>query len=306
MVGGHYNRFLTSCDSYLILVLRVNKSERSVLIVLAILLLLGLLVWKIIPGQKMGGHTGEPGNASSTTVSGSSVTAPGTGIGTDHHQNPHGKQNPSSTSKPGAATTSATGAPVPPKLELHKELIPKNIEIVRCYYSQEVTPPGKTFSFDINGSGFTSEFEKMIKVDAGHEHIRVKNLHLVTANQIHGEMEVGDDAKTAFVYPRVLIQNLPVFSAPDPFAVVRRGEVLTVFFISMEENGRGGKFRVITHMDDALSKTFQVSPSTPGIQISDLQMQLPYVVEGHLQIGPGVPPGAWQNHRRHRLVESAF
>ena len=153
---------------------------------------------------------------------------------------------------------------MPPKLELHKELIPKNIEIIRCYYSQEVTPPGKTFGFDIDGSGFTSEFEKMIKVESGHEHVIVKNLHLVTANQIHGDMEIEPDAKTAFVYPRVLIQGLPVFSAPDPFAVVRKGEVLTVFFISMEENGRGGRFRVITNLDEELVKTFQIHAEHTG------------------------------------------
>ena len=162
---------------------------------------------------------------------------------------------------------------------------------MRCYYTQEVVPPGKVFGFDINGSGFTSQFEKMIRVESGHDHVLIKNLHLVTTNQIHGEMEVGADAKTGFVYPRVLIRKLPVFSAPDPFAIVRKGEVLTVFFVSMEENGRGGKFRVITHLNEELAKTFRIEPSTTGIQISDLQPQLPYLMEGHLQIGPGVSAG---------------
>src|ERR1019366_3615883 len=129
------------------------------------------------------------------------------------------------------------------------------------------------------------------KVESGHDHVYVGELYLVTANQIHGNMEVGPEAKTGFVYPRVLIHNLPVFSAPDPFALVRKGEVLTVFFTNMEENGRGGSFRVITNLDEALAKTFRVDPSTPGIQISDIQPQLPFVVNGHLQIGPGVPPG---------------
>lgn len=193
--------------------------------------------------------------------------------------------------KPKAAATTASGAPVPPKLDLHKELIPKNIEIARCYYAAEVAPPGTTFGFDINGSGFNSEFKKMITVEAGHAHVLVKNLTLVTANQIHGEIEVGASAPTGFVYPRVLIKGLPVFSAPEPFAVVRKGEVLTVFFTTMEEDGRGGNFRVITNLDEAMAKTFRVEPSTPGIQISDLQPQLPYLVQGRLKIGPGVPPG---------------
>ena len=162
---------------------------------------------------------------------------------------------------------------------------------MRCYYAQDVVPPGTTFGFDVNGSGFTSEFEKMIQLESGHEHVRIKNLHLVTPNQIHGDMVVGAEAKTGFVYPRVLIHHLPVFSAPEPFANVRKGEVLTVFFTNMEENGRGGSFRVITNLDDALTKTFRVDPSTPGIQISDIQFSLPFVVNGRLQIGPGVPPG---------------
>lgn len=59
----------------------------------------------------------------------------------------------SSKSKPSPAATTAAGAPVPPKLELHKELIPKDIEIVRCYYSQDVVPPGTTFGFDIKRLG---------------------------------------------------------------------------------------------------------------------------------------------------------
>ncbi len=186
-----------------------------------------------------------------------------------------------------------SGRPTPPKIELHKELIPKNIEIVRCYYNQEITPPGVTFGFDINGSGFTSEFEKMIKVKVENAGIRVKNLKLATANQIHGDLEVGPEAATAFSFPRVLIKDLPVFSAPDPFAIVRKGEVLTVIFISMEENGRAGRFRVITNLDEELFKQFRVEPSTPGLQISAIEPHLPYAVEGTLRIGQGVPPGEY-------------
>lgn len=189
----------------------------------------------------------------------------------------------------------SNGQPAPPAIELHKELIPKNIEIIRCYYSKEIVPPDTTFGFDINGSGFTSEFQKMITVESGisGSSIQIKNLKLITANQIHGDMVVGTDAPTTFVYPRVLIKGLPVFSAPDPFAIVRKGEVLTVIFVSMEESGRAGRFRVITNLDDDLFKQFQVAPSTPGLEISDIQPRLPYVVEGTLRIGPGVPPGGY-------------
>lgn len=187
--------------------------------------------------------------------------------------------------------TSATGAPVPPKIQLHKELIPKDISIVRCYYAQDIVPPGFTFGFDINGSGFTTEFQKMIKVESGVPGISVKNLSLVTANQIHGEWVVSPEAKTAFVYPRVLIQNLPVFTAPEPFAVVRKGEVLTILFISMESSGRAGRFRVITNLDEEMAKQFRVEPSTAGLDISDIQGRLPFAMEGLLQISQRLPTG---------------
>ena len=192
-----------------------------------------------------------------------------------------------------APTTGPNGAPLAPTLELHKELIPKDIAIIRCYYQQEIVPPGTVLGFDIDGSGFTKEFEQMIKVEAGAPGIRVKNLQLVTANQIHGELDISPDAHTAFVFPRVLIQNLPVFSAPDPYAVIRKGEVLTILFISMEENGRAGRFRVLTNLDDALFQQFHIVPSTGGLDISDITPRLPYAVEGTLRIGQRVPPGEY-------------
>jgi hypothetical protein len=256
----------------------MNRNERNVLLLLLFLLLLGLFFWRFIPGQK-----GPSGSTPAVAPSSSTTVSP---LGS-----PTSKESKKGKTLGQSAATTASGAPVPPKLELHKELIPKNIEIVRCYYSREIAPPGTTFGFDINGSGFNSEFEKMIKVESGHDHVRITNFHLITTNQIHGDMEVGPDAKTGFVYPRVLIKGLPVFSAPDPFAVVRKGEVLTIFFVNMDENGRGGHFRVITNLDDALSKTFRIEPSTPGIQISELAPQLPFIMEGRLEIGQGVPPG---------------
>lgn len=198
---------------------------------------------------------------------------------------------PKASAPKGPVTASGTGVPAPPKLELHKELIPKDITIVRCYYDQDIVPPGTTIGFDINGSGFTSEFQKMIKVESGVPGVTVHNLVLKTANQIHGELRAAPDAKTGFVYPRVLIKNLPVFSAPDPFAVVRKGEVLTILFISMEDNGRAGRFRVITHLDEQLAQTFRVDPSTPQLEISDIQARLPYAMEGTLRIGQRMPPG---------------
>lgn len=254
----------------------MNRSERTALLYLLLLLTLGFLLWRIFAGHK----PSPPAPTAPPVISSTTPAALKTFVTPPKPKSPHT-----------LPVTGPPGAPGPPTLQLHKELIPKNIEIVRCYYTQEIAPPGVTFGFDLNGSGFTNEFEKMIKVESGVDHIRVKNLHLITANQIHGEMEVGAQAKTTFVYPRVLIKGLPVFSAPEPFAIVRKGGVLTVFFISMEETGRAGRFRVITNLDEDLAKQFQILPSTPGIEISDLQAHLPYAMEGRLQISPGVPTG---------------
>ena len=258
----------------------MSRTKRILLAVLVILLILWLLY------RHYGtGHRAQETVPGSVVPSSSTVTAlPSSGPSQEPAAS---KISPKST----LPATTPTGAPVPPKLELHKELIPKNIEIVRCYYTQEIAPPGTLFGFDINGSGFTNEFEKMIKVESGHTNVRIKNLHMITTNQIHGDMDVGTQAKTGFVYPRVLIKGLPVFSAPDPFAVVRKGEVLTVFFVRMEDDGRGGDFRVITNLDETLAASFRIDPSTPGIKVTDLHPQLPFLMEGHMQITPGVPPG---------------
>lgn len=181
----------------------------------------------------------------------------------------------------------------PPPLQLHPGLIPKDIAIVRCYYSEKIVPPDVTFGFDINGSGFTSEFEKMIRVEAGGLDIRVKNLRLVTANQIHGDMEVGPEATTEFVYPQVLIKNLPVFRAPDPFGVVRPGEVLHVYFTSMDESGRSGRFRVITNLDEAMAQRFHAEAGSPHLEISNIAPRLPFFMDGTLSLAPGIEKGTY-------------
>ena len=270
----------------------MNRNERNTLMVLAGIFLLGALVWILRACARRPVPTSEapaivatpPATAVPVSTPGVSGTAPIASVAPAAH--------PKSTPPPAAVPkTSSTGAPIPPKLELHKELIPKNIDIARCYTEQEITPPGTTIPFDIDGSGFTNEFERMIKVDTGEPGNHVRNLRLVTANQIHGEIVVDPDARTTFVFPRVLIHNLPVFSAQEPYAVIRKGEALTIIFISMEDNGRAGRFRVLTNLDDALFKQFHIVPSTGGLDISDITPRLPYAVEGTLRIGQRVPPG---------------
>jgi len=265
----------------------MNKSERLILSVVGGILLLGMLIWMLRGcGSPKTSLPPTPVTVSTETVAVTPST-PTTGPTSAASQ----------TSRPAkGASTTATGQPLPPKLDLRKDLIPKDITIVRCYYEQEVVPPGTSFGFDINGSGFNEAFQQMITVDAGHPGIRVKNLKLVTPNQIHGEMEIGDATTTAFVYPRILIKGQPVFSAPDPFAVIRNGEVLTVFFISMEENGRAGRFRVLTNLNHDQFSRFQVVTSTPDLTIDKVTPKLPYVVEGVLYIGPRLPPGDYGLH----------
>ena len=174
----------------------------------------------------------------------------------------------------------------PPTVKIHKELIPKNIEIVRVYYASMLTGPASTIEFDINGSGFTKEFEKMIKVESGQPDAKVTNLSLVTPNQIHGNLVISEKSKTMVAFPNVLIQDKVVFQAPEPFAVIRPGEVLNLMFTEMGESGRSGRFRVFTNLTPEMFANFKISVSTPTIQVSDLNPTLPFIVDGTVVIGP--------------------
>jgi len=174
----------------------------------------------------------------------------------------------------------------PPKIEIHEELIPKEIKIVRVYYANSLTEPESVVQFDINGSGFTKEFEKMITVELESPHVTVKDLRLVTPNQIHGYMWVDQNAPTAVVFPRVLIQGKVVFLAQDPIGVIRPGEVLNLIFLSMGETGRSGHFRVFTNLTDEMYSNFYVVPSTPSITVTDLRPTLPFIVDATVTIGP--------------------
>jgi hypothetical protein len=178
-----------------------------------------------------------------------------------------------------------------PSNEIHKELIPKDIAIVRFYYDQQVVSPGTTFGFDINGSGFTSEFQKSLSVNTGEPTLQVKNLHLVTANQIHGDLIVAPGAATHYVFPRVSLKNRPVFQAPQPFAVIRPGEVLDIVFTRLDEDGRGGGFRIFTYLDPTTAKLFHLKAGASGLEISALKPRLPFIMEGTLRLGEGVDHG---------------
>ncbi len=176
----------------------------------------------------------------------------------------------------------------PPPVVLHKELIPENIEIVRVYYNQMITGPNSTIPFDINGSGFTKEFQDMIKVESGQPEAQVKDLLLITPNQIHGTLVISPNTATTVAYPRVLIQDKVVFQAPEPYAAVRPNEVLNLIFTEMGDNGRTGKFRIFTNLTKESFQTLSVSVSTPAIRITDLNASLPFLVDGTINIGPAV------------------
>jgi len=170
-------------------------------------------------------------------------------------------------------------------------LIPKDISILRIVAEPEVVGPGSALGIDIDGSGFTREFEQMIRLESGSPDVRVQSAHLVTANQIHAELAVGAAAKTAYVYPGVMIQGLPVFRAATPFGVVRPGEVLDIKLAEVSEDGRAYRFRVITNIDEKMARRFQVEPTMPGLKVKALQPHLPYVVEGVLRIDHVVQGG---------------
>ncbi len=196
--------------------------------------------------------------------------------------------SPAAPVKVAPVKKSAPAALAPPPVQIHKELIPKNIEIVRVYYAAMITGPNSAIEFDINGSGFTEEFHKMITVESGQPEAAVKNLVLVTPNQIHGTLVISEKSATIVAFPRVLIKGKVVFQAPEPFAVIRPGEVLNLIFTEMGESGRSGRFRVFTNLDQEMFSNFRVTVSTPSIQVTDLNPQLPFVVDGTINIGPAV------------------
>lgn len=183
---------------------------------------------------------------------------------------------------------------VPPGQEgMHRELIPKNITIVRCYYDEDVVNPGTTFDFSVNGSGFDEDFSRMISMDMDALDVDVKDMRLVTANQIAGRIVVGPEATTEYVYPKVLIHGLPVFRAPDPFGVVRHGEVLDILLTGIDETGQSGHFQVITNLDDNLLKLFHLDPTTPKLEVSRTTSELPFYVRGDIDIAPGLRSGSY-------------
>jgi len=183
---------------------------------------------------------------------------------------------------------------IPPGQEgMHRELIPKNINIETCSYDLDVVAPGTTFGFDIVGSGFDESFYKIISIDADALDVNVKNLRLVTANQIHGQIEVGSEATTQYIHPKVVIRALPVFRAPEPFGVVRHGEVLDILLTSIDETGQWGRFRVITNLDEGLFSKFRVEPTNPRLEVSNVKVQYPFYVDGVVMISEGLKHGQY-------------
>ncbi len=199
------------------------------------------------------------------------------------------------TAKP-RATPKATPVPVAtpkttlpkPRVDVHPELIPKDIHIVRVYYVNMIGAPGDVIEFDINGSGFTEAFQKMITVQSGRADVAVKDLTLVTPNQIHGRLVTDPASKTDFSFPTVSIAGKTVFQAPEPFAVIRPAEVLNLVFTEMGESGRTGRFRVFTNLTQDMFTRFSVIPATSTIQIASLSPTLPFIVDGSVLIGPAV------------------
>lgn len=180
---------------------------------------------------------------------------------------------------------------VPGQEGMHKELIPENITIVHCSYDLDVVAPGTTFSFDLIGSGFDEAFYKIITIDPDALDITVKNLRLVTTNQIHGQIEVGSEATTQYIHPLVIIRSLPVFRAPDPFGVVRPGEVLDIELTSIDETGQWGRFTVTTNLNERMYQKFHLAPTDKMLEISNLKPRYPFYVDGVIMIGQGLTHG---------------
>lgn len=181
----------------------------------------------------------------------------------------------------------------PAPIEIFKELIPKDIDVVRVYYASPLSGPGSRIDFDINGSGFTREFEKMIVVESGHPKISVSGLRLVTPNQIHGQLVVPEDVPTSINFPQILIDGKVVFRAPEPFGIIRPGEVLNLTFTEMGESGRTGRFRIYTNLTEKMFEKFSVTSDTNAIAITDVTPSLPFIVDATIHIGPAALGGAY-------------
>jgi len=165
---------------------------------------------------------------------------------------------------------------------VHAELIPENIQISRFYYPSSITAPDTQIEFEINGLGFTDSFQRIIGVNPGGAEVAVKRLQYVTTNQITGTFTIGKNASTAVFFPEVTIQGKTVFRAPEPFAVIRPGEVLNLIFQEIGESGTSAWFRVFTNLNPELYGAMSVSFSTAAIHAKNLRPHLPFIVEGSI------------------------
>lgn len=265
--------------------------KKSAIVVLLLILLLLLLKFSGFNKKKETLPVETPIAVSTATVisvSTESVTPPSTDVKPKSVvKEPPKKEIKVEVPKKAPSVPPIATASVPP-VQIHKELIPKNIEIVRVYYAQPLMAPGNRVEFDINGTGFNQEFEKMITVESGSSDVGIKDLKLVTPNQIHGMLVVSSVAETAVIFPQILIQGKVVFRAPDPFGVIRPGDVLNVVFTEMGDTGRSGRFRIFTNLTEDMFKNLSIYSSTPTIQVSNVTPQLPFVVDATIQIGPAM------------------
>jgi hypothetical protein len=285
----------------------MSRRQKTIIVVLVLLLILFFfcLLWK---HRHIQGYA--PGVPSTAPVV--PVTAPPPIVKPVETKSPQPRPTkPTERTHPtvvGSTTPLPSSPPTPPLLPIpssttlevpagqegmHRELIPRNITIERCYYTEEVVNPGTQFYFEVNGSGFDSSFYRSITVDPDALDIEVRDLKLVTANQIQGLMVVGDAATTQYIYPKILIRGLPVFKAPDPFGVVRHGEVLDIHLTSIDETGQWGKFRIITNLDDALYSRLKVQSTSAHLDISNIKPSLPFYVDGAIEIAPGLTSGSY-------------
>jgi CheY-like chemotaxis protein len=171
-----------------------------------------------------------------------------------------------------------------PPLFLHSELIPPDVDIVQWYYSYPIVAPGGALDFNINGTGFSREFEQTLNVKSGTPEVWMHDLQWVTANQIHGHLKATPNAVTGYWKPYVYIHEQAVFQADSPFAVIRPGDVLDILLVNADETGRSGKFRVYANLNAAMEKEFRLVPDTPELELSTPRAIAPFVWEGLVRL----------------------
>ena len=75
--------------------------------------------------------------------------------------------------------------------------------------------------------------------------------------------------------------------------MVRPNEVLYIAMLMVDDTGLSGRYRVITNLDEETFKQFHVEPTTPGLELGNIEPDLPFRVSGTMLLSERVPTGKY-------------